>query len=177
MLEIILGALLIFSLRILDVSIGTVRIVVLMRGNVLMASILGFFESLIWVAAASIVFANLGNPPQALAFAGGFGMGVLVGGLVERRIAMGTAFIRVVASVQDEPMAHRLREAGYAVTVLNAEGREGEVRVLFLVLPRKHVRDALALVHEVNPAAFVTVEEVNLPDLERMRRSSSAVRK
>jgi uncharacterized protein YebE (UPF0316 family) len=173
MTEIILGTLLIFFLRIVDVSIGTFRIVVLMRGQVGLASVLGFLESLTWVAAASVVFANLGDPIRAVAFAAGFGTGVLVGGLVERRIAMGTAFVRIVASVDAEQAAGPLRKAGFLVTVLNAEGRDGDVRVAFLVLPRRKVKEALALVHEINPDAFVTVEEVNLPDLERIRRSSS----
>lgn len=122
MLETLLGALLVFSLRIVDVSIGTVRIVILMRGNVGLAAILGFFESITWVVAASVVFANLGDPPQAIAFAAGFGCGVLVGGLVERRIAMGTAFVRVVAPVDTPQVAEPLREAGFPVTVLNAKG-------------------------------------------------------
>jgi uncharacterized protein YebE (UPF0316 family) len=173
MLETILGALLVFSLRIVDVSIGTVRIVILMRGNVGLAAVLGFFESITWVVAASVVFANLGNPPQAIAFAAGFGCGVLVGGLVERRIAMGTAFVRVVTPVDSAQVAVPLRDAGFPVTVLNAQGRDGDVRLAFLVLPRRRVKDALALVRDVNVDAFVTVEEVNLPDLERIRRSAS----
>jgi uncharacterized protein YebE (UPF0316 family) len=173
MLEIALGTLLVFVLRIVDVSIGTFRIVVLMRGHVGLAAVLGFFESLTWVAAASVVFANLGDPVRALGFAAGFGMGVLVGGLVERRVAMGTAFVRVVAPVASSHVADKLRDAGFPVTVLNAEGRDGEVRVSFLVLPRRKIKEALALVHQINPDAFVTVEDVNLPDLERMRRSAT----
>jgi uncharacterized protein YebE (UPF0316 family) len=173
MTEIVLGTVLVFFLRIVDVSIGTFRIVVLMRGHVGLAAGLGFLESLTWVAAASVVFANLGDPVRAIAFAAGFGTGVLVGGLVERRVAMGTAFVRVVAPTTAPQATHALRTAGFPVTVLNAEGRDGDVRVSFLVLPRRKVKHVLALVHEVNPDAFVTVEEVNLPDLERIRRSAT----
>jgi uncharacterized protein YebE (UPF0316 family) len=172
MLLTILGIALIFFMRVLDMSISTVRIVVLMRGNIRLAALLGFFESLTWIIAASLVFANLGDPPRAIAFAAGFGTGVLVGGLVEKRLAMGTAFVRVVASIETPQVASPLRAAGFAVTVLNAEGRDGEVRVAFLVLPRKRIKEALALVHSINPDAFVTVEEVNLPDLERFRRQA-----
>lgn len=173
MLETILGALLIFILRIVDVSIGTVRLVVLWRGQIRLASVLGFFESLTWVTAASFVFANLGDPPQMVAFAGGFGMGVLVGGLVERRLAMGNVFVRVVAPLDTDWIGPRMRAAGYPVTVINAEGRDGEVRLSLMVLPRKHLKEALALIGEINPDAFVTVEEVNLPDLSRMQRAAT----
>lgn len=173
MLETILGALLVFSLRIIDVSIGTVRLVVLWRGQVGLAAALGFVESLTWVTAVSVVFANLGDPPQALAFAAGFGTGVLVGGVVERRLAMGTVFVRVVAPMESDWIGPRMRAAGYPVTVINAEGRDGEVRLSFMVLPRKRLKAALALIREINPDAFVTVEEVNLPDLARMSRAAT----
>ncbi len=173
MLLTILGVALVFVMRVIDVSINTVRIVVMMRGQIRLAALLGFFESLFWITAASLVFANLGNPIRAVAFAAGFATGVLVGGFVERRIAMGTAFVRVVAPLDSLQVAPRLREEGFPVTVVNAHGRDGEVRLSFLVTPRKQVTRALTIVREVNPEAFVTVEEVNLPDLERLRRSTS----
>lgn len=173
MLLTILGAALVFVMRVIDVSLNTIRIVVMMRGHIRLAALLGFFESLSWITAASLVFANLGNPVRALAFAAGFATGVLVGGVVERRIAMGTAFVRVVAPLDSTQVAPILREAGFPVTVVNAHGRDGEVRLSFMVMPRKQVKQALSLVYTTNPQAFVTVEEVNLPDLERIRRSTT----
>jgi len=167
------GAALVFLMRLIDVSISTVRIVTMMRGQIRLAALLGFFESLTWITAASLVFANLGNPVRAVAFAAGFAGGIAVGGVIERRLAMGTAFVRIVAPIETKPVAPRLREAGFPVTVINAEGRDGQVRLCFMVLARKKIKEALIIVHELNPEAFVTVEEVSLPDLERIRKSSS----
>jgi uncharacterized protein YebE (UPF0316 family) len=169
MLVTIGGAALVFGLRLVDVSISTVRIVVMMRGHLRLATLLGFFESLTWIAATSIVFANLGDPIRAIAFAAGFAGGILLGGTIERRIAMGNAFVRIVANRDDEPMADRLRTAGFPVTVLNAEGRDGDVRLNFSVIQRRRVKEMLALIQEINPKTFVTVEEVSLPDHERLR--------
>ncbi len=176
MLLTILGVALVFVMRIVDVSLQTIRIVVLMRGHIRLAALLGFFESLTWVIAASLVFANLGNPVRAIAFAAGFATGVLMGGWLEKRIAMGNSFVRIVAPVAAASVAPALRDAGFPVTVINAEGRDGEVRISFLVVKRRRLPDALALIRQVNAEAFVTVEEVNLPDLERLRRGV-AVRK
>lgn len=176
MLLTILGIVGVFAMRIVDVSLQTIRIVVLMRGHVRLAALLGFFESLTWVTAASLVFANLGNPFRAVAFAAGFGAGVLVGGLLERRIAMGNSFVRVVAPVDAPQVAPGLRTAGFPVTVVNAEGRDGEVRIAFLVLPRRRLKEALTIVNGINPDAFVTSEEVGLPDLARFR-AGATVRK
>lgn len=173
MLLTILGVALVFVMRIIDVSLQTIRIVVLMRGQIRLAALLGFFESLTWITAASLVFANLGDPVRAIAFAAGFAAGVLAGGLLERRIAMGNSFVRVVAPVDAPQVSPSLRAAGFPVTVVNAEGRDGDVRIVFLVVKRRRLQDALAIVRLANPDAFVTVEEVNLPDLNRLRRSAS----
>lgn len=176
-MELVLSALGIFLLRIGDVSIASVRIVTLMRGRIWLASVMGFFESLFWVSAAAIVFANLDNPVRIVAFAAGFAAGTLLGGHIERWLAMGTAFIRVVTPVESPAVADALRENGYPVTVLNAEGRDGEVRVNFLVLPRRKVKEALAIVAETNPSAFVTVEDIRIAEIERHKGAGSAVRK
>ena len=171
-MELFLGSLLIFVLRIGDVSIASVRIVTLMRGRIALAAFLGFFESLFWVSAAAIVFTNLDHPIRIISFAAGFATGTLLGGFVERWLAMGTALLRVIAPVDSPPVAEALRVAGFPVTVLNAEGRDGDVRLNFMVLPRRKVKDALAIVHEVNPGAFITVEDIRIAELERTKRAS-----
>lgn len=171
-MELFLGSLLIFLLRIGDVSIASVRIVTLIRGRIWLAAVLGFFESLFWVSAAAIVFANLDHPIRIITFAAGFATGTLLGGFVERWLAMGTALLRVITPVDSPPVAEALRSAGFPVTVLNAEGRDGDVRLNFMVLARRRVKDALAIVHKVNPGAFITVEDIRIAELERTKRST-----
>jgi uncharacterized protein YebE (UPF0316 family) len=147
-----------------------------MRGRIGLAALLGFFESLLWVSAAAIVFSNLDNPIRIVAFAAGFAAGTLLGGHIERWLALGTAFIRIVAPVETPSVANALRSNGFPVTVVNAEGRDGEVRVTFLVLPRRRIKTALGIVHDTNPAAFVTVEDIRIAEVAR-RQGANAVRK
>lgn len=177
-MELFLSTLAIFALRLVDVSIASVRIITLMRGRIGLASLLGFFESGVWVTAAAIVFTNLDNPLRMVGFAAGFAVGTLLGGNIERWLAMGTSLVRVVTQVEgDNPprVAAALREAGYPVTVLNAEGRDGEVRLTLAVMPRKKVKHALGIVASVNPKAFTTVEDTHLPEMQRLK--AGAVRK
>ena len=171
-MELFLGSLLIFVLRIGDVSIASIRIVTLLRGKIWLAALLGFFESLFWVSAAAIVFTNLDHPIRIVAFAAGFATGTLLGGFVERWLAMGTALLRVITPVESTAVAPALREAGFGVTVLNAKGRDGDVRLNFMVLPRRRVKEALAVVAEVNPEAFITVEDIRIAEIERTKRST-----
>ena len=171
-MELFLGSLLIFVLRIGDVSIASIRIVTLLRGKIWLAALLGFFESLFWVSAAAIVFTNLDHPIRVVAFAAGFATGTLLGGFVERWLAMGTALLRVITPVESTAVAPALREAGFGVTVLNAQGRDGDVTLNFMVLPRRRVKEALAVVAKVNLEAFITVEDIRIAEIERTKRST-----
>lgn len=161
----VLDLVLIFTLRLLDVGISTVRIVLLGRGRRGPAAVLGFFEALVWVIAISRVMSGLDDPARMIAFALGFAAGTYAGSMVEEWLALGQSLIRVVAPVDTIPVAPLLRGQGYGATVLNGDGLQGEVRVTFCVLPRKKVWQVTRLIHEANPVAFVTVDQTSTVDL------------
>lgn len=157
-LQLVLDALLIFSLRIVDVSLGTLRIGFLVRGQRRLAGLFGFFESLVWLIAAAQVLANLDDPLKFIAYAGGYATGTMLGVSIERWIALGDTLMRVVTPVGGAPLEEELRAAGFYVTVLNARGRDGDVSVLFSVIPRRKIPAALKLLKDASPNAFVTFE-------------------
>jgi uncharacterized protein YebE (UPF0316 family) len=154
----LLTALGIFALRILDVSIGTLRITYLVRGQRSIAGGLSFFESLVWLTAAAQVITSLDAPIKFVAYAAGYATGTVLGVSIERWIAAGNTLLRVVTPVSSAAVDVPLRDAGFYVTSLNAQGRDGDVRVLFTVLPRRKVPDALRIVRSAAPNAYVTLE-------------------
>ena len=176
-LVVALNALMIFALRILDVSLGTLRIGMLVRGQRTLAGVLSFFESLIWLLAAARVLTALESPIQFIAFAGGYAAGTTLGASIERWLAIGKLVMRVIAPVGSPQLQHALREAGFYVTVINAEGRDGDVRILFSVISRKHSHKALKVVQSVNPQAFVTLEEVTTAQLHDLSAKVGAARR
>lgn len=163
--SLLLAALTIFAMRILDVSLGTLRIVMLVRGQRLHAGALGFGESLIWLLAASQVIGNLDSPIKLVAYAGGYAAGTMLGSTIERWIAMGDSLMRIVLPKDAPPVAEVLRTKGFYATVVNAEGRDGDVRIVFSVVPRKSMHEVLQTVKDISPSAFVTFEEVRTADL------------
>jgi len=173
-MDLILDALLIIGLRLIDVSIGTVRIILLTRGSRWRASIIGFFETLIWVFAVTLVLQQLDDPVRMVAYAVGFGLGTALGATLERMVAVGSVLVQVVAPVGSPSTAQVLRTEGLRVTEINGEGRDGAVRLVITVVPRRKLRDVLRIVERINPAAFVTTEDVAVNDLWRR---ASAVRK
>jgi uncharacterized protein YebE (UPF0316 family) len=167
-LGLVLLPLLVFFARIIDVSIGTLRIIFVSRSLKGWAAVLGFFESLIWVLAISQVMQNLTNVLTYLAFALGFATGNYVGVLIEERIALGSLIVRIITRKDATVLTEHLWKAGYGVTNLRARGETGPVQLVFTVCRRRNLQDVLALVKRFNPRAFYTIEDVrfvqdNLP--------------
>jgi uncharacterized protein YebE (UPF0316 family) len=104
-------ALMIFCLRICDVSIGTVRVIYTIRGNRTISAVLGFIESLIWIFAISRAFALVGqNPIGMIGWAAGFATGTVLGITLERWIATGHILMRVISLEKAEAAARRVAE-------------------------------------------------------------------
>lgn len=164
-------------MRIADVAIGTIRIVMLVRGKRVLAGALSFLESFVWLLAAAQVLSTLGEDPvKMVAYAGGYAAGTMLGSSVERWIAMGKCLMRIVVPNDSPEVASALRARGYYATVINAEGRDGGVRIVFSVIPRRYIKDLLSLVHEMNPRAFVTFEEVSTSTVKEAQYQRKAVR-
>ncbi len=152
--------LLIYIARITDVTLGTMRIISLSRGLRNVAPILGFFEMLIWLLAIRQIFNHLNNPACYLAFAGGFSTGVYTGMYLEHKMAMGLRILRIITRYDSTNLIRILREEGYGLTIIDGEGNQGLVKILFTLVKRRDLPKVLNYVRENNPNAFYTVEDV-----------------
>jgi uncharacterized protein YebE (UPF0316 family) len=159
-MELFWDLLLILCLRLVDVSLGTVRIILLSRRHRLRPALIGFVEVFTWLVAVTVVFSNLNDVPRMLAYAAGFALGTYLGTLLESRLAVGNTMMRVVAPIDSPQAFEELRQAGFPVTVINADGRDGHVRLAFSIIPRRRRKEALSIVREVNPHAFVTLQDI-----------------
>ena len=152
---------LIFGARILDVSIGSIRVIFLARGKKL-AALLGFFEVLIWLVVITQIMQNLNNPISYIAYAAGFAMGTLVGIHLEGKMALGTLLVRVITGRDADELVDHLRSAGYGVTSVDAHGVGGRVQLIYTIIQRKNLRDVIDIITARHPKAFLSVEEVQL---------------
>jgi uncharacterized protein YebE (UPF0316 family) len=156
----LLGAGLIFILRVLDMSLDTLRVLVVMRGRKGIAWVLGFFQALIFVLAISSVLKNLDNPLNIIGYAAGFATGNVVGMWIEERLAIGHIHLNVVSSRLGTAIAERMRGEGFAVTEIPARGKDGMVSLLNISVLRRYVNQVHKIVNEVDPSAFITAEDV-----------------
>ena len=152
--------LLIFLSRLADVSLDTMRIIFLNRGNKIVAPLLGFVQVTIWLVAISQVMSNLTNPLCYFAYSAGFAAGNFVGLLIEERVAAGFLTLRIITPESVTHLCTELRGLGHGVTTLVGQGAAGPVNLLFVVLRRKHLSQAVGLVKAHAPQAFYSTEEI-----------------
>ncbi len=150
----------IFVARICDVSLGTLRVVAVIRGQQLMAAVLGFFETLIWIFAVSGVFAHLDNAANTVAYAAGFAGGNAVGMWIEERLALGLQAISFVSRGTTNAVADCLRSAKCCVTAFAGTGEDGPVSICHTVIPRKHAPGAIRVAHQADPDVVITVGDI-----------------
>ena len=153
------GAILIFCLRIVDVSCDTMRVLFAVRGKRGIAAVLGFVQALVWIFAVGTAIQHLDSIYHVLGYAGGYAAGTFVGITIERTVAYGLSTVRIVSPHSGVEIAEALRERGYGVTEIPGFGREGRVEIVNSVVLRAHLAEVLAIVDRWDPTAFVTAEE------------------
>jgi len=152
---------LIFLARVLDVSLGTVRVIFISRGFKYLSPLIGFFEILIWLLAIGQIMKNLSNPACYIAYAGGFAMGNYVGIRIADRLSLGVVLIRVVTKEDASQLVELLKSANYGVTSVDGHGTAGQVKVVFTIVPRKEIKRVAYVIRKFNPKAFYSIEEVS----------------
>ncbi len=151
----------IFFARILDVSLGTIRTIMVFRGYRLIAAVAGFFEVLIWLAAASKVITNLQHWYLAVSYAAGFAAGNYIGIWFEGKIAMGVQLVRAISENSKIHLATELRKLNYTVTSLPAIGENSlPVEIVLVVEKRRVIPELISTIKEIDPHAFFTLEDV-----------------
>lgn len=167
---------LIFLARIMDVTLGTLRIVFISKGDKIIAPLLGFVEVLVWLVAITQVMQNLSNIASYFAWAAGFATGNFLGLRIEQKLALGQVVVRVITVDSGDELISRLTNRGYRLTALDAKGSRGKVNLLFMILKRKKLQEVIQIIRDYNPNAFYSIEDVrsvsetDMPEEESNRR-------
>jgi len=156
----ILLPLLIFFARIIDVSIGTIRIIFISKDMKYLAPILGFFEILIWIIAINKIMAQASNFFFYIAYAGGFSAGTLIGMNLEKKFSFGKVLLRIITSDNPNELIEKLNKSNIMLTIIDGDGKNGKVKIIFSIIDRKKLKRVLELIDKHNPKAFYSVEDV-----------------
>jgi uncharacterized protein YebE (UPF0316 family) len=154
--------LLIFFFRIIDQSIGTLRLIFAAKGLKRLAPVFAFFESFIWLVAIGQIMKQLDNFYCYLAFASGYAAGNYFGILLEEKLSIGTVVIRVIPQKDTTDLIAHLRAENFGVTVVPVDGMMGPTKMLFTTIRRKEAAYVIGIIKQHNPTAFYTIDEVKV---------------
>lgn len=157
-MENIFGALLIMGLRMVDVSLGTFRTIMIVQAKKYLAAFIGFFEVLIWIFAMRYVFQNLDNTYNLVGYALGFGLGNLIGVSLEEKIALGYVQVNIISLHFAEKIAQELRKAKFGVTILPAVGGSGGMSLLVILIRRRDLKSAKKIIDSIDSKSFITIQ-------------------
>jgi uncharacterized protein YebE (UPF0316 family) len=158
MIESILGVLFIMVMRILDVSIGTVRTIMVVQGRKYLAGLFGAAEVLIWILAIRYIFQNLEQIPNIIGYSLGFGIGNIVGITIEQKIGLGYIQLNIISRTHFKEIAKMLRDEKFGVTEIKGEGTSGEVIILVVIIPRKIQNKIIKKIDAIDSQSFITVQ-------------------
>jgi uncharacterized protein YebE (UPF0316 family) len=155
----LLTCLMITAARVVDITLDTVRTVAIVQGRRRFASVLGFFEALVYIVAVAKVLQNFNHPAYAVAYAAGFAAGTYLGIALDQRLALGEQLVAIFTR-RGEVAATTLRGLGYRVTAFEGRGRDGEVTALYIEVPRRSAARVVDDARRVDAACFYLVHDV-----------------
>jgi uncharacterized protein YebE (UPF0316 family) len=151
---------LIFLGRIVDVSVGTMRIIFVSRGLRFLSVAAGFVEIMVWLFAIRQVMGHMNHWTYFISYAAGYSTGNFIGITIERHLAIGYIIVRVITQRDATELESHLRKHDYMMTSVDAEGEAGPVKILFMVIRRKTLPKVVWDIRKFNPLAFYTVEDL-----------------
>ena len=153
---------LIFILKTVEVAVATLRSILINKGYRREGTLLSFIEVLLWTFVASRVIMGMADAPiKGIMYSLGFSLGVYVGSRIESRIAMGRVMIQAIVSMEfSAPIIDKLREKGYAVTTMEAQGRDSQKTVLMIFAKRKGKEEIIGEIHQLDETAMVITNDV-----------------
>jgi len=165
---------LIFFARVVDVTLGTLRIIFISRGKKILAPLLGFVEVFIWVTVIAQMTRGANNIVAYFAYAAGFAAGNYIGMFIENKLAIGMLVVRAIIPGTVLPLTKVLGEKGYGVTRVDAYGSQGPVNLIYTIVMRKNLPEVAGLIQAEYPNAFFTVEELRSAEHGVFPRSQSS---
>jgi uncharacterized protein YebE (UPF0316 family) len=155
--------------RITDVTLDTIRTVAIVQGRRTFASVLGFFEAVVYICAVAKVLLNMDHPVYALAYGIGYASGTFLGITIEQRLAFGHQLATLVTRKGAE-LAKVLRASGYRLAEVKGHARDGDLTILYVETPRRQAQKLIRDASVVDDGCFCIVNDVRMAQFPARRK-------
>ena len=167
----------IFFGRIFDVTLGTLRIIFVSKGEKFKAPIVGFFEVFIWVVIISQILTRANDMVSYVSYAAGYAAGNYVGIIIEKRIAFGIILCRVYTNKSGTKLLKLMSLNGFGATMTHGTGSVNEVDIVETILDRKHLKKVSKIVLEFDKDSFYVIEDIRTRSRGVFPKSNSLLRR
>ena len=153
----------IFFARIIDVSLGTIRTVLVVRGRRFTPAFIAFFEVLIWfLIAREALTTEVTSILIPICYAGGYATGTFIGGFISNNLVEGLIGVNVTTKTSGAKiMIDEIRKAGFGVSVIDLKNpQDDENKTMLIVqLNKSKLKTLTAIIRKNDPDAFVVINE------------------
>ncbi len=151
----------IYVAKIIEVSLMTIRVVLITKGERKAGTVVSFVENLLWVFIVGNVLKGIsGDPIRGVVYALGFATGTYTGSWLEQKVGIGVSEIKaIVKEEHGDDLAKYIRDQGYAVTMLRGEGKNLKRCILFMYVSRKEVKHVVDMMVDMQSNAVITVSD------------------
>lgn len=157
-MEILASAFIIMILRVFDVTLGTLRTILVVQSKKYNAGFVGFTEVLIWIFAMKYIVEHMDNVLNLFGYAVGFGLGTILGVTIEHKFGIGFIQVNIISKNKTQPMVDALRNDNYGLTVLPGAGLDGEVSIIYSVINKRRLKNIKELVNKIDPEGFINIQ-------------------
>ena len=148
----------IFFARIVDVSIGTVRTVIMVRGKILVAASLAFIEVMIWfMVAREALMTDINSIFIPVSYALGYATGTSIGTYISKNFLKCIRGVEIISKNNQLELIKAIKANGYAVSVMDLNGNKNGF--LLCEVSNKKEKKLINLVKKYDPNAFIIVNE------------------
>ncbi|MFI3307373.1 MAG: DUF2179 domain-containing protein [Mycoplasmatota bacterium] len=150
----------IFLSKILEIALGTIRLIYVANGKKIIGAILQFIISIVWISVTGVVIVDIATDPLKIFFyAFGSLIGSYLGSYLEEKLAVGSNMLMsIVDESLGEVIVNCIREHGYAVTVIDGQGKEKGRKILMIMVSRKQRRDIVSMIKNIDKNAMIISE-------------------
>ncbi len=153
--NVLLWSLIIFIARIVDVSLGTIRVNMIVRRKKILAAIIGFFEVAIFISIIVRIINEVDNIFGILSYAAGFAVGTVIGIMISEKLSRDLISTNIISKNHSDDIKEVLKEQGYGITCYAGKGIEGEVEIINVVCSQSNMKLMHKLVYGIDPGAFI----------------------
>jgi uncharacterized protein YebE (UPF0316 family) len=151
----------IFVIRVISIAMDMLRFLLGLRGKSVIAWVLGFIETVMFVYSMGWVLRDTSNVLNVIAYCAGFATGNTLGLWLEKKLAIGFSHITLISKLMDLQLTEAIRAEDYAVTEIPAHGKDGAVTMLTMTVRRKDAKRIEALAKSIDPEVFITSEDIS----------------